>query len=386
MTFSKGSNVKKYPFKINNNLVQHTKEYKYLGITINAKNCSFSPSLHTLSAKATRAIYALTSKLPFKSAPLRTMIKLFDACISPILLYGSEIWAPYLNHSWQKWDTTPIERTHTKFLKRMLGVNRSTTNVMARSELGRFPLQERILKRNLTYIRYMDKKPQTSLVWNALRYEETQYNNNCSRSTIFSLAKDYENNLFNFSENQEGTLLEKIKGMEDDKIRDSVRYSFQEAWKEQLDTFPKADTFKNFKDQIIFERYLYITKNRKKRVSMTKLRLSDHCLMIEEGRHKRPTIPREGYCPHCPDSIETEEHFLIECPAYEDRELLFNKVKNVAPQFTNLNSRDKFIYLMTQGDDKLWDEIVQKTHSWTTKRLETRKLEQEIESHMIVLG
>ena len=100
--------------------------------------------------------------------------------------------------------------------------------------------------------------------------------------------------------------------------------------------------------------------------------------MIEEGRHRRPTIPREErYCPHCPDSIETEEHFLIECPAYEDRVHLFNKVKNVAPQFTNLNSREKFIYLMTQGDDKLWNEIVQKTHSWTTKRLETRKLEQD---------
>ena len=166
MTFSKGSNVKKYPFKINGNLVQHTNEYKYLGININAKTCSFAPSLLTLSAKATRAIYALTSKLPIKNSPIRTMIKLFDACISPILLYGSEIWAPYLNHSWQKWDTTPIERTHTKFLKRMLGVNRSTTNVMARSELGRYPLQERILKRNLTYIRYMDSKPQTSLVWN----------------------------------------------------------------------------------------------------------------------------------------------------------------------------------------------------------------------------
>ena len=45
MIFSKGSNVKKVPFKINNNLVQHTKEYKYLGIHVNAKNCSFSPSL-----------------------------------------------------------------------------------------------------------------------------------------------------------------------------------------------------------------------------------------------------------------------------------------------------------------------------------------------------
>ena len=268
----------------------------------------------------------------------------------------------------------------------MLGVNKSTTNVMARSELGIYPLQERILKRNLTYIRYMDSKPQTSLVWNALKYEETQHNNNCTRSTIFSLAKEYENNLFNLSENGEGTLLEKINEMESGKIRDSVRYSFHEAWKEQLNSFPKADTFKHFKDQIICERYLYIIKNRKKRVSMAKLRLSDHCLMIEEGRHRRPTVPRnERYCPHCPDCVETEEHFLIECPAYEDREYLFEKVQTIAPQFVNLNTSEKFFYLMSQGDDKLWNEIVQKTHSWTMKRLETRKQEQEIELCMTTL-
>ena len=360
-------------------MVQHTKEYKYLGITVNAKNCSFSPSLPNLSAKATRALYALNSKLPIKNSPVRTMIKLFDSCISPILLYGSEIWAPYMNQNWQKWDTTPIERTHTKFLKRLLGVNRSTTNVMARSEVGRYPLQERILKRNLTYIRYMDKKPQTSLVWNAFKYEETKYNNNCPRNTIFSLAKEYENNLF--IENEEkGTLLDKINSMEDSKIRDCVRHSFQEAWKEQLTTFSKADTFKQFKDQITYERYLDTVKNRKRRVSMAKMRLSDHCLMIEEGRHCRPILPREErICPLCPGVIETEEHFLMECTAYEHRDLLFDKVTATAPQFANLNPHDQFIFLVTQGDNQLWREIAQVVHNWMMKRLDIRKQEQEIE-------
>ena len=380
MTFSKGSNVKNHPFKINNNLVEHTKEYKYLGIHVNVKNCSFTSSLTNLSTKATRAVYALNSKLPIKNSPVRAMIKLFDSCVSPILLYGSEIWAPYADYDWKNWDKTPIERTHTQFLKRILGVNRSTTNNLARSELGRYPLQERVLKRNLTYIRYIDGKSQSSLVWNALRYEETQYNNNCQRATIFSAARRHENLLFS---SNEGTLLERIKGLEDDKIRDTIRHCFLEDWKDQLNTFSKADTFKKFKDTIIMERYLQVIKNRKHRVSLTKLRLSDHCLMIEEGRHKRPITPREErFCPHCPGVVESEEHFFTQCVAYEGRADLFDRIRQIAPQFSNLNDHDKFIFMMTQGDDKIIRDIAQKTHIWRKQRLEIRKQENEIEQYI----
>ena len=92
------------------------------------------------------------------------MMRLFNSCVEPILTYGSEIWAPYMNHEWKKWDSTPIERVHTQFLKRVLGVNRSTTNVMIRAELGRHSIQERILKRNLQYIDYVANKEPSSLV------------------------------------------------------------------------------------------------------------------------------------------------------------------------------------------------------------------------------
>ena len=131
------------------------------------------------------------------------------------------------------------------------------------------------------------------------------------------------------------------------------------------------------------ERYLQVTKNRKHRVSLTKLRLSDHCLMIEEGRHKRPITPREErFCPHCPGVVETEEHFFTQCVAYEGREDLFNKIIQIAPQFSNLNNHDKFIFMMTQGDDKITRDIAQKTHIWLKQRLEIRKQENEIEQYI----
>ena len=316
VTFSKGTNCKQFQFKINNKSVENVKEYKYLGININAKNCSFSPSLLNLSAKASRAIYAITSKLPFRYSPIRTLLKLFDFCISPILTYGSEIWASYMDLDCKNWDKTPIERCHTQFLKRLLGVNRSTTNAMARSELGRHSLQERVTKRNIKYIRYISSKDENSLVWHALNYELTQANN---RKSILSLFQRHSQVLLQEVPDIENlnSPIDQINAIEEDKLQGYIRDCFNKLWKTEIASLPKANTFMQFKDSVKFERYLEEIKVRKVRVSMAKLRLSDHCLMIEKGRHCRPPILRgERFCPHCPLIVENEEHFVTECSAH----------------------------------------------------------------------
>ena len=75
------------------------KECKYLGITVNARNCSFSITLTNLSNKATLAIFAMTSKLPYKSAPVNTSKTFGQLYVpNPILTCGSEIWAAHTNH------------------------------------------------------------------------------------------------------------------------------------------------------------------------------------------------------------------------------------------------------------------------------------------------
>ena len=98
-------NTKNIKFTINSKIIENTKEFKYLGISINSKDCSFKPTLSDLSSKANKAIYSLLSKIPVKLIPVKTMLKLFDSCIAPILLYGSEVWAPFMNFDWKHWDT-----------------------------------------------------------------------------------------------------------------------------------------------------------------------------------------------------------------------------------------------------------------------------------------
>ena len=133
----------------------------------------------------------------------------------------------------------------------------------------------------------------------------------------------------------------KISEFASTKVRESIRSHFNREWKILLNNFSKADCYKQFKDEVKFERYLSTIKNRKHRVTLSKFRLSDHILMIETGRHSRPAIPRaERYCPHCPDTVKCEQHFLTQCTEYNRTDLL-TKFTNTCPQFAQLENKEK---------------------------------------------
>ncbi len=96
MTFYKNTTKYKRNFYIKNSPIENVTEFTYLGITLNAA-CNFKETLNILSSKANRALLALNSRFEIKHLPVKIAPKLFDSTISPILLYGSEVWGPYLN-------------------------------------------------------------------------------------------------------------------------------------------------------------------------------------------------------------------------------------------------------------------------------------------------
>lgn len=216
------------------------------------------------------------------------MTKIFDTCITPILLYGSEVWGPLHD---KNWDTSPIEMIHTQFLKRLLGVNRSTTSLMARSEMGRHSLLHYVTKRNINFLKYIDEKGQDTLVNQAANYELTQSEN---RDSLFNLLTKYDRY----------PNIEKLNIRTFDSV---IRTEFDRDWSTNIATYSKADTFKEFKSHMRLENYLTTIKSRKQRVSFCKFRLSDHCLMIEKARHQRVVPERQQrVCPFCPTEMEDE--------------------------------------------------------------------------------
>ena len=129
VTFSKGNRKESHRFTINSQIIENSTTYKYLGITIH-KNGSFKAHLSELACKANKAIFLMNRKLNIKFIPKKLSLLLFDMLICPILLYGGEIWEPYLDLNYDKWCENPKEKVHTQFLKRLMGVNRSTSNVL----------------------------------------------------------------------------------------------------------------------------------------------------------------------------------------------------------------------------------------------------------------
>lgn len=355
ISFAKGTRKEIPKFTLNNEDIELTNDYKYLGITINKKG-NFTPTLTNLSNRATRAIYAVYSKIDKKIISPHTQLKLFDHLIAPILLYGSEIWAPYLNLNPDKWENNEIEKVHNQFMKRCLGVNRSTTNALVKGELGRYSLQEKIIFRNWKYVSYIKAKNDESLVKQAYEYEMSKKD---TRITITSSLDKLE------EQGDDGNQLD-LEILSEFKFKQEIRNIFESEWKKNIKTFSKAETYRLFKTAPKMEPYLKETQNFRHRTCITKFRLSDHNLKIEEGRRCKPKIDKENrICIEC-NKVEDEVHFLIDCKKYtEERNDLFAKIASIYPNFNKIpDSLNKFIFLMSQENVYLTKILASTIFSW----------------------
>ncbi len=118
----------KYQFKsftINNQIIQHSMSYTYLGITITASG-SFNMAVNALKEKAWRALNAIKRKFYNFQIPIKIWLKIFDSVIQPIALYGSEVWGPLNHQSCTRWDKHPTESLHAEFCRYILHVQRKT--------------------------------------------------------------------------------------------------------------------------------------------------------------------------------------------------------------------------------------------------------------------
>ena len=95
-------------------------------------------------------------------------------------------------------------------------------------------------------------------------------------------------------------------------------------------------------------RALTTCEDKKHPNSLAKLCLSDHQLHIQRGRQTRPKTPKEQWsCRKCPDYIEDEALFLLECS--EDSDIKSDLILRITIDFpqiyviTNKYLKYKFI-------------------------------------------
>ena len=122
-----------------------------------------------------------------------------------------------------------------------------------------------------------------------------------------------------------------------------------------LNIYVVNDNLKN--DPYLINQSLY-----KYQKILATFRLSAHRLRIETARYnnKNKYIPPEQrLCPNCHlHKVEDEEHFLFECPKYEEeRESLFESASKLSIHFNYLSNCYKFIWIMSNENETLIKEL-----------------------------
>ena len=318
-----GKSLNNYSFKYGTNKLENTKSYRYLGLTL-CPYGNFTLARQELKKASLKALFKLRNEMGNHfSENIKLTFKLFDALISPILMYGSEIWGIDCNG---KLDTDPEELVQNKFLKWLLGVNKYCNNNACRAETGRFPLrmtaQCRTLKFWLTLVKHEEN--------NCHKLSQVAYNDIKRIKDKISWSQKIKNFLYHIGL---GILWEKAHPPDVGAVsfvRQRLEDIELQRWFSEMNNDTRKDpnqsnkmrTYRKVKkiDNYRCEDYLHQVTNIRHRTTMTKLRLSNHRLAIETGRYMRPyKKPNERICPLCKKEAEDEKHFLVSCPGYQEK-------------------------------------------------------------------
>ena len=297
MIFNKTGRLMRRPFYMNGVKLDMVREYKYLGFLITPSG-EISTGLNDLRDRAFKAYMKMKNDLgPCFNQDISILLNLMDSLVKPILMYASDFWGclklPKNN---------PVENFHLTMCKQILGVQKQTTNIGVLLELGRTPLSICAAKfsvKNWERIRLG--------VGNEILIDAYKEGVESWDLSIKSLLES--NGMLNF--------------YIDDPLYEHP-FIFKKLYQRLFDNFhevsfgeinkdsSKLRTYALFKTESGLEKYLTDVENVALRQQVTKLRLSNHRLAIETGRHNG--IDQSiRFCEFCPNEVEDEAHFLFQC-------------------------------------------------------------------------
>ena len=291
----------------NGTFLEVVSAFKYLGVWLGTTG-SFTKCFKELKNSGNRALFQLRTYFAKNPEILPSVqLKLFNSMVLPILFYGSEVWGLC--------QADPIETFYLSFLKTVLRVKTSTTNIYVYGELGVFPLY---VVRQVRVLKYWAKIVNGHFKEDSLVYKVYQALLELSRAqpaavTWVTMVKDLLikcglDDYWNQQKVECNGCFERI-------VELKVYGGYKRKWREDVVASTDGRIYRYIKNDFRFEKYLEISDSRL-RHAISKIRLSSHLFYIERGRWSRPQIDRVNrVCDVC-GVLEDEKHCLLECPKY----------------------------------------------------------------------
>ena len=336
-------NIQNLTYTLDGEAINTTKTYCYLGIEMSSTG-SFHKATDALYKKSLRALFSLYSAISIHSDETNTKLylKLFDALIKPILLYGCEIWGSLISQP-----NNPISKFVNKFYRTLLGVPRYTSTTGVHVELGRFSIDVNVHSAMLKYWYRLITLPETRLVshcyWSLLNNPMvTDPWLNSVKNIILSTGQYFvwQNQKQLCSLGPIGikrNLCFMKQNLKDQFIQQSITKMANES---------KLHLFRNAKETLHVSNYLSKIKCRETRSLFSKLRLGVLPLEVEKGRRSKVDRNQRLCKICCNNQVEDETHFLFECAALANQRLPFyNNLLLTSPQVANFTNNQKLMHL-----------------------------------------
>ena len=219
---------------------------------------------------ASYALYNLFTVFDNIELPPSQKCKLFDSLVGSILNFGAEVWGYH--------EATDIELIHTKFLRRILNIRKSTNLTAFYGELGRVPL---VVHRKITMIKYWIKilnRSDSSLIKKMYMLLESDTDRNYNgKNQIKSILQEHGLE-FIWNQQFETEIPFNI-------IKQRIHDMYYQKWYAEINNSSRLMSYCIFKHEFALEKYLSSQIENKYKVAFTRLRTSSHDLFIECRRY-----------------------------------------------------------------------------------------------------
>ena len=302
--------------------------YKYLGVYFTPK-LVWTKTKEVLAHQASKAVCRIFQyQKHFGNFPPNDLFKLFDSIVTPILCYGSDIWG--FEYSKQ------IEKIHSQFCKRYIGLHQNAADFFALSECGRYPLAVTYMTQCIKYWVRLVQMPNhryPKQCYNMLRSSAAAGKINwasCVRSLLYRRGFGY---MWEADTIENGVHFIHM-------FKQRIKDCYMQELQSEIENSSKALQYKHFKTTFETAYYLHADLPYMYKKIISNFRCSSHSLMIEKGRHQK--IDRSlRFCPLCLKCnayvVEDEFHFFLICPTYTQIRNIYFKpewLRSIVTPFT----------------------------------------------------
>ena len=320
---------KNYPeFILNGEKIELVDSYVYLGTTIKF-NGKFQEAKKKQLLQAKRALAAIISQKEKLQLPLDIFFNLFDTMVLPILLYNCEVWGYE--------DFEILEIFYRAFLKNTLKLNKQTPNCMVYGESGRYPLHITIKLRMVNFWTRIVTGDENKLVFHIYKLLRQMHVNENYTSPWIGKVEDIFNNcgMRNIWLNPLNFNPLWIKKSLNLRLNDI----FSQQWHSNIMDMNSCITYKLFKNEIKFEKYL-MNLDITERINLCKFRCRNSKIPSVVQGYAYLNIPYENrVCTFCNlNEIGDEYHYVMRCHYFQNsREKYIENVFWINPSYNKFS-------------------------------------------------